>query len=86
MANDEVGGTEAWEWWRLNLNDLGAQPEPTLGVETVYTNYTLVQGQVFVTRQTEGAAESQFYQVLPGGGMQPSLLAPGFLWAATKLR
>jgi hypothetical protein len=86
LENELVGLAEAWEWWRLDVQSGSARLESELGVGTVYTNYALVRDRVFLTRQTEGAAESEFIEILPEGAVRAALRAPGFLWAATQIR
>jgi hypothetical protein len=82
--NDVIGDTEAWDWWRLNVQTGTASATSDLATTTVYTNYTIVGEQVLLTGET-GAASSQFIELLPDGGVRPGLEAPGFLWAATEL-
>jgi hypothetical protein len=84
-ANDEVGLADAWEWWHLDVQTGAAARATELGVASVYTTYSRVEGQVLLTRKLEGGADSQFFEVRADGGVRPGLRAPGFLWAAVKV-
>ena len=86
LENDDVDQEEVWEWWRLNVTSGLAEPVPSMGLSGVYTTYSRVADQVLVTRQMDGGAQSQLLRIEAGGGITPGLTAPGFLWAAVKVR